>query len=114
MGLKFEAFRVPSVLVRKVGGSMLLEVQRKAVKRQALIDRALERDLPERMSEVLKHHREPHIPWYYERVLDTADEKDSRELFGKTSDPSELRKAARSGVLVHADRAELSVIKIEE
>lgn len=61
-----------NVLIRKVGASMVLEAQKKAVKRQALIDRVLSRDLPARMEEVWSKRREPHIPWYYENVLNKA------------------------------------------
>merc|ERR1712139_535921 len=62
-------YSLSSVLIRKVGGSMLLEAQRKAVKRQALIDRVLSRDLPARMAEVNYKKLEPHVPWYYENIL---------------------------------------------
>merc|ERR1712113_387055 len=62
-------YEMRNVLIRKVGGSMVLEAQKKVVKRQALIDRALSRDLPARMEEVYNKRLEPHIPWYYENVL---------------------------------------------
>merc|ERR1719221_73478 len=65
---KLQIFEVKNVLIRKVGGHMLLEAQKKVVKRQALIDRALSRDLPKRMEEVYTKRLEPHIPWYYENV----------------------------------------------
>jgi len=64
-----QAFEMRNVLIRKVGGSMVLEAQKKVVKRQALIDRALSRDLPARMEQVYIKRLEPHIPWYYENVL---------------------------------------------
>lgn len=64
-----QLFAMKNVLVRKVGSAMLLEAQKKVVKRQALIDRALARDLPARMEEVYLKRLEPHIPWYYESVL---------------------------------------------
>mmetsp|Transcript_70287 Transcript_70287/g.150512 ORF Transcript_70287/g.150512 Transcript_70287/m.150512 type:complete len:1114 (-) Transcript_70287:73-3414(-) len=64
-----QTFETRNVLIRKVGGSMVLEAQKKVVKRQALIDRALSRDLPARMDEVFSKRLEPHIPWYYENVL---------------------------------------------
>lgn len=64
-----ENFEVKSVLVRKVGGSMVLESQKRVVKRQALIDRALARDLPSRMATLRRAKNEPHIPWYYEDIL---------------------------------------------
>lgn len=61
-----------SVLIRKVGGSMLLEAQRRAVKRQALINRVLAMALPDRMYEVHMKKMEPHVPWYYENILSKA------------------------------------------
>merc|ERR1712060_799926 len=64
-----QMFAMKNVLIRKVGASMVLEAQKKVVKRQALIDRALARDLPARMEEVYTKRLEPHIPWYYESVL---------------------------------------------
>jgi len=64
-----QRFEMRNVLIRKVGGSMLLEAQKKVVKRQALIDRALQRDLPARLEELQTKKLEPHIPWYYESVL---------------------------------------------
>lgn len=63
------AYTLRNVLIRKVGGLMLLEAQKKAMKRQALIDRVLARDLPERMEKVMAKRNEPHIPWYYENIL---------------------------------------------
>eukprot|EP00746_Dinoflagellata_sp_MGD_P004497 gnl/MRDRNA2_/MRDRNA2_108697_c0_seq1.p1 gnl/MRDRNA2_/MRDRNA2_108697_c0~~gnl/MRDRNA2_/MRDRNA2_108697_c0_seq1.p1 ORF type:complete len:1012 (+),score=188.37 gnl/MRDRNA2_/MRDRNA2_108697_c0_seq1:97-3132(+) len=39
-------FILSKVLIRKVGGAMVLEAQKKAVKRQALIERVLAKDLP--------------------------------------------------------------------
>jgi len=68
-GSQLQAFEMRNVLIRKVGGSMVLEAQKKVVKRQALIDRALSRDLPARMQAVYLKRLEPHIPWYYENVL---------------------------------------------
>jgi len=67
-----QRFEMRNVLIRKVGGSMLLEAQKKVVKRQALIDRALARDLPARLEELAAKKLEPHIPWYYESVLAKA------------------------------------------
>jgi len=68
-GNQLQAFEMKNVLIRKVGGSMVLEAQKKVVKRQALIDRALQRDLPAKMEQVYLKRLEPHIPWYYENVL---------------------------------------------
>ncbi|CAE8606274.1 unnamed protein product [Polarella glacialis] len=66
---ELQRYEMNNVLIRKVGGAMLLEAQKKVVKRQALIDRALARDLPARMEEVQLKKLEPHIPWYYENIL---------------------------------------------
>jgi len=66
---ELQMFAMNNVLIRKVGSSMLLEAQKKKVKRQALIERALNRDLPARIDELQKKKKEPHIPWYYENIL---------------------------------------------
>eukprot|EP00928_Gymnodinium_smaydae_P046316 TRINITY_DN3084_c0_g4_i1.p1 TRINITY_DN3084_c0_g4~~TRINITY_DN3084_c0_g4_i1.p1 ORF type:complete len:1123 (-),score=247.59 TRINITY_DN3084_c0_g4_i1:427-3795(-) len=65
----FECFKLRDVLVKKVGASMLLEKQKLSIKRQALIDRVLSRELPRRMEQVLNEENLTHIPWYYEDVL---------------------------------------------
>jgi len=62
-------FKLTNVLVRKVAGAMVLEAQRKSVKRQALMDRCLAKDLPERMDVIRKKKLIPHIPWYYQIEL---------------------------------------------
>merc|ERR1711939_87621 len=59
-------FRLNNVLIRKVGGSMVLEQQKKAIKRQALVERVLMKDLPCRMEELKRKKAIPHIPWYYQ------------------------------------------------
>lgn len=59
-------FRLTNTLIRKVGGAMVLEQQKKAVKRQALVERVLAKDLPSRMEEVQRKKAIPHIPWYYQ------------------------------------------------
>eukprot|EP00747_Dinoflagellata_sp_TGD_P087387 gnl/TRDRNA2_/TRDRNA2_163608_c0_seq1.p1 gnl/TRDRNA2_/TRDRNA2_163608_c0~~gnl/TRDRNA2_/TRDRNA2_163608_c0_seq1.p1 ORF type:complete len:1239 (+),score=222.08 gnl/TRDRNA2_/TRDRNA2_163608_c0_seq1:303-3719(+) len=64
-----EAYLLNNVLIRKIGGSMVLDAQRKSVKRQALVDRALTRELPVRMRLLRKRTGGVHIPWYYEQVL---------------------------------------------
>lgn len=64
-----EYFFMQSALIRTVGASMVLEAQRKSVKRNALIDRVLKQDLPERMTELAAKKSVQHIPWYYERAL---------------------------------------------
>mmetsp|Transcript_43998 Transcript_43998/g.71295 ORF Transcript_43998/g.71295 Transcript_43998/m.71295 type:complete len:1060 (+) Transcript_43998:80-3259(+) len=62
-------FQMTSALVRTVGAAMVLEAQKKSVKRNALIDRVLKSDLPERMQALEAKKLVQHIPWYYERAL---------------------------------------------
>lgn len=62
-------FAMQSALIRTVGASMVLEAQKKLVKRNALIDRVLKQDLPDRMTELAAKKSVQHIPWYYERAL---------------------------------------------
>lgn len=62
-------FRLNNFLIRKVGASMVLEQQKKAIKRQALIERVLQKDLPARMAELQRKKAIPHIPWYYQIEL---------------------------------------------
>eukprot|EP00397_Hematodinium_sp_SG-2012_P004734 GEMP01004748.1.p1 GENE.GEMP01004748.1~~GEMP01004748.1.p1 ORF type:complete len:1084 (+),score=199.12 GEMP01004748.1:212-3463(+) len=62
-------FALNNFLIRKVGGSMVLEQQKKAIKRQALIERVLQKDLPARMQELARKKAVPHIPWYYQIEL---------------------------------------------
>jgi len=62
-------YQMQNVLVRTVGGAMVLEAQKKSVKRNALIDRVLKQDLPDRMTTLAKKKSVQHIPWYYERAL---------------------------------------------
>jgi len=62
-------FAMQSALIRTVGASMVLEAQKKSVKRNALIDRVLKQDLPDRMTELAAKKSVQHIPWYYERAL---------------------------------------------
>lgn len=62
-------FKLSSVLVRKVAGAMVLETQRKSVKRQALMDRCLSKELPDRMATRRAKKLVPHIPWYYQVEL---------------------------------------------
>lgn len=64
-------FQLSKVLIRKVGGAMVLEAQKKAVKRQALMERVLAKDLPARMEEVQRKKKIPHIPWYYQIEMPT-------------------------------------------
>mmetsp|Transcript_22433 Transcript_22433/g.40471 ORF Transcript_22433/g.40471 Transcript_22433/m.40471 type:complete len:1073 (-) Transcript_22433:145-3363(-) len=62
-------FQTQSVLIRSVGGAMVLEAQKKSVKRQALIDRALSRELPAKMAILAIKRSAQHIPWYYEQAF---------------------------------------------
>jgi len=62
-------FQCVNLLIRSVGGSMVLECQKKSVKRQALIDRTLARELPGRMEVVAAKKAVQHIPWYYEQAF---------------------------------------------
>merc|ERR1712100_98291 len=64
-----KAYKVSNVLVRKVASPMLLEAQRKVVKRQALIDRVLSNELPHALAVRAKEQLNSHIPWYYEDIL---------------------------------------------
>jgi len=68
-----ECFRLNNVLIRKVGNSMVLEAQKKSVKRQALMDRVLAKELPSKMIEVRRKKAIQHIPWYYQ--IDQAEGK---------------------------------------
>lgn len=68
-GLTKQHYQMRNVLIRAVGASMVLDTQRKSVKRQALIDRALALNLPERMAVVKLRRTALHIPWYYEQAL---------------------------------------------
>mmetsp|Transcript_65224 Transcript_65224/g.119022 ORF Transcript_65224/g.119022 Transcript_65224/m.119022 type:complete len:411 (-) Transcript_65224:280-1512(-) len=62
-------FQCVNLLIRSVGSSMVLEAQKKSVKRQALIDRTLSRDLPARMDALQSKKSVQHIPWYYEQAF---------------------------------------------
>jgi len=62
-------YQMNNLLIRAVGSSMVLEAQKKSVKRQALIDRALARELPRRMEVVASKRNVQHIPWYYEQAF---------------------------------------------
>eukprot|EP00930_Biecheleria_cincta_P059413 TRINITY_DN4515_c0_g1_i1.p1 TRINITY_DN4515_c0_g1~~TRINITY_DN4515_c0_g1_i1.p1 ORF type:complete len:1031 (-),score=178.55 TRINITY_DN4515_c0_g1_i1:333-3425(-) len=66
---KLQYFQTRNLLIRQVAGAMVLEVQKKAVKRQALIDRALLRELPIKMAKLAAKRKQQHIPWYYEREI---------------------------------------------
>jgi len=62
-------FQTKNMLIKAVGGAMVLEQQKKTVKRQALIDRALSRELPARMEALIEKKSLVHIPWYYEQAF---------------------------------------------
>jgi class 3 adenylate cyclase len=62
-------YQMKGLLVKTVGAAMVLEAQKKSVKRNALIDRVLKQDLPDRMRELQEKKSVVHIPWYYERAL---------------------------------------------
>jgi len=62
-------FQCVNLLIRSVGSSMVLECQKKSVKRQALIERTLARELPARMEVVAAKKAVQHIPWYYEQAF---------------------------------------------
>jgi len=66
---KTQYFRMQNMLVRTAGAAMVLESQRKAVKRNALIDRVLKQDLPQRMDALVAKKAVHHIPWYYEQAM---------------------------------------------
>lgn len=73
-------FALTNFLIRKVGGSMVLEAQKKAIKRQALIERVLQKDLPSRMAELARKKAIPHIPWYYQ--IEVPNKRQSQRLSG--------------------------------
>jgi len=64
-----QKFQTKNLLIRAVGGAMVLEAQKKSVKRQALIDRALSKELPGRMEVLASKRNQQHIPWYYEQAF---------------------------------------------
>jgi len=78
-----ECFRLNNVLIRKVGNSMVLEAQKKAVKRQALMDRVLAKELPSKMIEVRRKKAIQHIPWYYQIDQTEGKAAEERERQGK-------------------------------
>jgi len=68
---KVQHFKMANVLMRDIGSAMVLDAQRKTVKRQALIERALARALPGRLKALEEHHdkKNERIPWYYEQAF---------------------------------------------
>jgi len=65
----FGPFKLTNVLVRKVASSMVLEAQKKSIKRQALMDRCLAKQLPEKLELLRIKKAQIHIPWYYQIEL---------------------------------------------
>jgi len=68
-GIANGRFICVNLLIRSVGSSMVLESQKKSVKRQALIDRTLSRELPARIQVLQAKKAVQHIPWYYEQAF---------------------------------------------
>jgi len=66
---KKKMYEMPSVLMRRVGEAMVLEGQRKSVKRNALINRVVQAKLPERLEKLANEKNLTHIPWYYEEAM---------------------------------------------
>lgn len=62
-------FRLQSVLFRTMGAAMVLDSQRRSVKRNALIDRVLKQEMPQRLKEMAAKKSVTHVPWYYERAM---------------------------------------------
>jgi len=71
--LQAASFKMNKLLIQAVGSSMILDTQRKAVKRQALMNRAIARHLPNRMREINSKRGAGHIPWYYEQAFRRMD-----------------------------------------
>jgi len=57
-------FILKNALVRCVASTMLLEAQKNAVKRSALMQRRLEKDLPTRLQEKRRRDKELHLPYW--------------------------------------------------
>mmetsp|Transcript_11517 Transcript_11517/g.26706 ORF Transcript_11517/g.26706 Transcript_11517/m.26706 type:complete len:1237 (-) Transcript_11517:56-3766(-) len=62
-------FEMRNTLIRTVGASMVLESQKKSVKRNALINRVVQQKLPARMAALSAKKSVTHIPWYYEQAM---------------------------------------------
>jgi hypothetical protein len=63
-------FYLHDVLMRKVAGTMLLEQQKLAVKRAALMQRAVSRKLPRRMRDKHKRDAKLHVPYAFEMLCE--------------------------------------------
>lgn len=66
---KTQYFQTNNLLIRAIATAMVLEQQRKSVKRQALVDRVLSRELPAKMEVIYNKKKAQHIPWYYEQAF---------------------------------------------
>eukprot|EP00392_Amoebophrya_sp_AT5.2_P017890 g18312.t1 len=105
-------FRLSNTLVRKVAGSMTLEAQKRGVKRQALMDRTLKKDLPARMEALRKKKAIPHIPWYYQIELPKVRSNGTKDVgdFGvndkgeKIRNSKELARAQSQALLQNAEQ----------
>jgi len=63
-------FYLHDVLMRKVAGTMLLEQQKLAVKRAALMQRAVSRKLPSRMRKKQQRDAKLHVPYSFEMLCE--------------------------------------------
>jgi len=70
--MDFPHFKLPSLLLRKMAESMTLDQQRLAVKRQALVNRVITKDLSSRMEKLSRTRASQHIPYYYLHMDDVA------------------------------------------
>lgn len=61
-----EVFQFQDRLLQIVLRSSVPAGERNVVRRQALVNRRLTKDLPERVEEARKKKAAPHIPWYYQ------------------------------------------------
>jgi hypothetical protein len=76
-----KCFRLASPLLRKVGLTLVSNAMRHSVKRQALMDRALTKFLPEKLKEAKVKKSVPHVPWYYQ-----IEQKDIPHILKKSND----------------------------
>ncbi|CAD7972564.1 unnamed protein product [Amoebophrya sp. A25] len=94
-------FRLSNILVRKVAGSMVLEKQKRGVKRNALMDRTLRKELPPRLEVLRKKKGIPHIPWYYQVELPKNHNMRHTTTKARGSSSKELARA-QSQALMHS------------
>lgn len=64
-----QTFFISDQLLAKVASETGPKVFRRVIKRQALIERVLMKELPGRIDEIHKKRQEPRIPWFYENML---------------------------------------------